>query len=127
MREFRRFFLCTFSGNNFFLSIGSIFCSFKIRIHNSCTYKFSKRRSCKNYIHTIGGVDSHLPNRKVTYRKSSIKPPPRGAYLFQAHLKGRGGGCLIETGCLFFSEKTMVSVLQKELEYEMEKLKYKKL
>ena len=32
------------------------------------------------------------------YRKSSIKPPGGGAYLFQAHL--RGGG-LIETGGLF--------------------------
>ena len=31
----------------FFFSIGSIFCGFKIRIHNSCTYKFPKGRTCK--------------------------------------------------------------------------------
>ena len=53
----------------------------------------------------------------------------RGAYLFQAHL--RGG--LIETGglfereSLFNLEKTMVSYLHKELEYKAEKLKYKKV
>ena len=63
----------------------------------------------------------------TTYRKSSNKLPP-GAYLFQAHL--RGG--LIETwglferGGLFNLETTMVSVLHKELEYKVEKLKYKK-
>ena len=38
-----------------------------------------------------------------------------------------GGGGLIETGGLFNLEKTMVSVLHKELEYEAEKLKYKKI
>ena len=55
---------------------------------------------------------------------------PPGAYLFPAHLR-RG---LIETGGLFergggglFNlETTMVSVLHKELEYKVEKLKYKK-
>ena len=53
---------------------------------------------------------------------------PLGAYLFQAHL--RGG--LIETeglfkrgGDLFNLEKTMVSVLHRELKYGEEKLKYK--
>ena len=55
------------------------------------------------------------------YRKSSIKPP--GAYLFEAHLRrglmetGGGGLCNLET--------TMVSVLHKELQNKMEKLKYK--
>ena len=55
--------------------------------------------------------------------------PPR--YLFQAHLGGGGG--LIETrglferGGLFNLEKTMVSVLHKELEYKVKKLKYKKV
>ena len=40
-----------------------------------------------------------------------------GAYLFQSHL--REG--------LFNLEKTLVSVLHKELEYKVEKLKYKKV
>ena len=60
----------------------------------------------------------------LIYHKSSIKPLPGGggAYLLQAHLR-RGG--LIEMGGLFNLEKKMVSVLRKELEDEMEKLKYK--
>ena len=37
---------------------------------------------------------------------------------------GWGGGGLIETGGLFKLEKTVVSVLHKELEYKVEKLKY---
>ena len=40
-----------------------------------------------------------------------------GGYLFQSHLR-RG---------LFNLEKTLVSVLHKELEYKVEKLKYKKV
>ena len=55
------------------------------------------------------------------YRKPSIKPPSPpwggGAYLFQAYLM-RG---LIETGGLFNSETMMVSVLHKELEYQVNK------
>ena len=47
---------------------------------------------------------------------------PRGAYLFQAHLSGWVGG-----GGLIKLEKTVVSVLHKELEYKVEKLKYKKV
>ena len=39
---------------------------------------------------------------------------------------GRGGGGLFERGGLFTLERTMVSVLHKEVEYEVEKLKYKK-
>ena len=56
-----------------------------------------------------------------------------GGYLFQAHAFEGGRGCLIETGRLFerrnlFNlETTMVSVHHKELEYKVEKLKYKKL
>jgi len=48
--------------------------------------------------------------------------PPRGAYLFQAHLRRaylRGG--------LFNLEKAMVLVLHKELEYKVKKLNYKKV
>ena len=58
-----------------------------------------------------------------------LSPPSPGAYLFQAHLRGS----LIETGGifkregLFNLEKTTVSVLHKELEYKVEKLKYKKV
>ena len=36
-----------------------------------------------------------------------------------------GGGGLIETGGLLNLARTMVSVLHKELEYRVEKLKYK--
>ena len=43
---------------------------------------------------------------------------PPGAYLFQAHLRGGGGG-------LFNLQKTIVSVNHKELEYKVDKLKYK--
>ena len=65
------------------------------------------------------------------YRKSSIKPPG-GAYLFQAHLKGRGGGLnrdggLFQGGGLFNLETMMISVLRKELEDNVVKLSYKKV
>ena len=59
----------------------------------------------------------------ITYRKYSIKPP-RGLIYFKP-IWG-GGGCLTETGGLFNLERTMVSVLHKELEYKVEKLKYEK-
>ena len=39
----------------------------------------------------------------------------------------RGGGGLIEAGHLFNLEMMMVSVLYKELEYKVEKLRNKKL
>ena len=39
---------------------------------------------------------------------------------------GGGGGGLFERGGLFNLERTMVSVLHKEVEYEVDKLKYKK-
>ena len=62
------------------------------------------------------------------YRKPSIKPPPPpppwgGLYLFQAYFM-RG---LIETGGLFNSETMMVSVLHKELEYQVKTLMNKKV
>ena len=64
------------------------------------------------------------------YRKSSIKPPG-GAYLFEAYLRGLidrdRGGYLRGGVCLFNLEKTMVSVLHKELEYKVKKLKNKKV
>ena len=59
----------------------------------------------------------------MVYRKSSIKPP--GGLIYFKPIWG-GEGCLIETRGLFNLETTMVSVLHKELEYKVEKLKYKK-
>ena len=55
-----------------------------------------------------------------------------GLSIFQAHLRGEGGvnrdiGGLFERDSLFNFEKTIVSVLYKELEYKLEKLKKKKL
>ena len=72
-------------------------------------------------------------NRKgKCYRKSFIKPPG-GAYLFQAYLRAGGGvlnrdggAYLRGDGGLFNLETAMVSVLQKGLEYKVERLKYKK-
>ena len=59
----------------------------------------------------------------LTCRKSSIKLP-RGLIYFKPIL---GGGGLIETGGLFNLEKAVASVLHKELEYKVEKLKNKKV
>ena len=50
---------------------------------------------------------------------------PRGFHI--PNTFERGGGALMETGVLFNLTKTMVSVLYKELEYKVEKLKYKEL
>ena len=52
----------------------------------------------------------------LKFIEHTVNPPWR-AYLFQAHL----------TGGLFNLEKMMVSVLHKELEYKVEKLKNKKV
>ena len=60
----------------------------------------------------------------LTYRKSSIKLP-RGLIYFKPILGGGGG--LTETGGLFNLEKTVVSVLHKELEHKVEELKNKKV
>ena len=58
------------------------------------------------------------------YRISSIKPGGVGGggegALF---ISSPSEGCFIETGGLFNLEKTMVSVLHKELEYKAETLK----
>ena len=60
------------------------------------------------------------------YRKCFIKPGGLVYFIFIW-----GGWGLLETGGLFerecLLEKTVVSVLHKELEYKVEKLKYKKL
>ena len=65
----------------------------------------------------------------MTYvRKASHKPS--GGVFISSPFDGGGGynrdGGLILEGSLFNLEKTMVSVLHKELEYKVEKLKYKK-
>ena len=67
------------------------------------------------------------------YRKSYA---PGGLFFSNTFEEGWGGGCLTEKkhlcevgegGRLFNLAKTMVSVLHAELEYKVEKLKYKKL
>ena len=76
---------------------------------------------------TAGGAEG-AGERKMSsciYRKSSIIPT-REAYLFQTHLRG-GGGLFFRVKGLFNLGKTMISVLYKELEDKVEKLKYKKL
>ena len=50
--------------------------------------------------------------------------PPGGLFISSSFEWVGGGGGLIETGGLFKLEKTVVSVLHKELEYKVEKLKY---
>ena len=64
--------------------------------------------------------------RKAPLTVNPLLSPPR-VYLFQAHLRGGGGlieaGGLFERGGLFNLAKTMVSVLHKELEYKVEKLR----
>ena len=72
----------------------------------------------------MGKQKHNVQKPSSEYRKSSIKPS--GAYVFQAHLRAAGGG-LFERGVgLFNLELTRVSFLHKELEYKVEKLKYKK-
>ena len=57
------------------------------------------------------------------YRKSSIKPP--GGLIYFKSIWGEAF-IKIEMGGLFNLEMTMVSVLHKEVEYKVEKLKYKR-
>ena len=69
------------------------------------------------------------PTKSLLQRWNTVNPllSSLGAYLFQAHLRGginRDGGGGRD---LFHLEKTMVSVLHKELEYKVEKLKNKKV
>ena len=66
-----------------------------------------------------------------SYRKSSIKPLGGGGLFISSPFVGGGGGLieagdLLEMGGLFNLEKTMVSVLHKELEQKVEKLKNKR-
>ena len=66
------------------------------------------------------------------YRNSFIKPPKRLIYFKAPIWRGGGGGVelieaggLFERGGLFNVERTTVSFLHKEVEYGVEKLKYK--
>ena len=52
-----------------------------------------------------------------------LSSPPGGLFI-SSPFEGGGGG-LIETGGLFNLKTTMVSVLHKELEYKVDKFKYK--
>ena len=69
---------------------------------------------------------------KMKHNLHTINPLlslPPGTYLFQIHFRvvnrdGRGGYLI---GGLFNLENTMLSVLHKDLEYKMEKLKNKKI
>ena len=65
-----------------------------------------------------------------SYRKSSIKPLGGGLIYFKSICGGGGGlieaGDLLEMGGLFNLEKSMASVLHKELEQNLEKLKNKR-
>ena len=63
-------------------------------------------------------IYSYDPKSFPKYRKSSIEAP--GAYLFQTHLRGGGGG-------LFDFAQTMVSVHHKDVECKVENLKNEKL
>ena len=66
---------------------------------------------------------------RYLYRKSSIPPGGGGGGgLFTSNTFESGSGeGLNRDGGLFNLAKTMVVILHKELEYKMEKLKYKKL
>ena len=57
----------------------------------------------------------------ITINPLLIKPP--GGLFISSPFEGGGG--LIETRGLFNLETMMVSVIHKELEYKVEKLKYK--
>ena len=65
----------------------------------------------------------------MSCRKSFIKLP--GGLFISSPFEGGGGGyrdrSLFEMGGLFNLEQTMVSVVHKELEYKVEKLKYKEV
>ena len=83
----------------------------------------------------VYGIQNHVTEKRdqqiilplLSCRKSSINPHWGGGLIYFKPIWGGEGGGLIETGGLFNLEKTMVSVLHKELEYEVEKLKYKKI
>ena len=64
--------------------------------------------------------------RKAPLTVNPLLSPPEGLFISSPFEWGAGGGGLMEALGLFSLETTMVSVLHKELEYKVEKLKYKK-
>ena len=81
-----------------------------------CTKIFRERILLENGLVLALPLAPERP--KHAYRKSSIKPPPPELIYFKPML----GGGLKETGSLFergvYLEKTMVSVLHKEIQSE---------
>ena len=77
----------------------------------------------------------HKNSSHLSYSLNPLLSPPGGLIYFQHIWGGRGGGLmvlyrdggLIWEGCILNLAQTMVSFLHKELEYKVEKLKYKKL
>ena len=69
----------------------------------------------------------HSERERCLMFKVTVNPllRPRGRGLLSSPFEGGGG--LIREGDLFNLETTMVSVLHKELEYRVEKPKYKKV
>ena len=63
-----------------------------------------------------------------TVNPRSIKPPPpQGLFIASPFVGGGGGlGGFIEMGGLFNLELMMISVVHKELEYKVDKLKNEK-
>ena len=78
-------------------------------------------------ITTLGATQRRVVNSlrlsEVYYRKSYIKPRGEGLIYF----KSIWGAAYLRRRSLLNLETTMVSVLHKELECKVEKLKYKKL
>ena len=65
-------------------------------------------------------------SREYTVTVNHLLNPP-GLVYFKLILMGGGGrGGLVEKGCLFNLAKTMVLISHNDLEYKVEKLKYKK-
>ena len=93
-------------------------------MHSQTERSFHFRgKKCFKYI----SKNKPVRENAVTYRTYSIKPPRGGSFIsntFEGGLKETGR--LIWEGAFFNLTKTMVSVLQKELEYKVENLKYKK-
>ena len=82
-------------------------------------------------------MQTHFPEQRLVIKPTVLcnRNPPLSPLkgLFISNLLGGGGGLnrdvrgLFERRGLFHLERTMVSVLHKELEYKVEKVKYNKV